>query len=272
MERLQAAIEKARDDRDRVPPRRGARIGGALDAAWARLNPLHLDGEVLQNNRIFTAEAGPLAASFDILRTRVLRTMQQNGWKRLAITSATPECGKSTIALNLAFAMARQPNMRTLQVELDMRRPSQQRLLGLTGGHQPAPSSVADLLSGDKSFADIALNHRNSLALVTNGQSVQNPSDILLSSDVGRVLSDLERTYQFDMVICDMPPSLISDDMIAFTSNVDCALIVAAAEASTAAEIDKCERDLSEMTNVLGVVLNKYRLGAADSAYPDQYY
>ncbi|MEO0771797.1 MAG: CpsD/CapB family tyrosine-protein kinase [Pseudomonadota bacterium] len=268
MERLQAAIEKARTDRNRVEHRRGARADGALDRAWSDLTPLHVENDVLQANRIFTADAAPAATSFDILRTRVLRTMQQNGWRRLAITSATPECGKSTIALNLAFAMARQPGTRTLQIELDMRRPSQQRLLGLN----TTPSSVADLLSGDRDFSDIALNHRNSLALVINGETVQNPSDILLSSGVGDVLSDLETAYQFDMVICDMPPSLLSDDMIAFTSNVDCALIVAAAEMSTAAEIDKCERDLAETTNVLGVVLNKYRLGAADSAYPDHYY
>ncbi len=270
MERLQAAIEKARSDRDRASPMRATQTVGALDEMWSQLQPLQVDSGVLQRSRIFTADAGPTTASFDILRTRVLRAMQQNGWKRLAITSATPDCGKSTIALNLAFAMARQSGTRTLQMELDMRRPSQQRLLGLTTGL--APSSVADLLAGDRGFADIALNHRNALAMVTNGQSVQNPSDMLLSNHVGRILSDLERAYQFDIVICDMPPSLISDDMIAFTSNVDCALIVAAAEASTAAEIDRCERDLSEMTNVLGVVLNKYRLGAADSAYPDHYY
>ena len=52
---------------------------------------------------------------------------------------------------------------------------------------------------------------------------------------------------------------LSSDDVMAFVPNVDCAILVVAAESTTLREADICERDLAEKTNVLGVVLNKCR-------------
>ena len=56
-----------------------------------------------------------------------------------------------------------------------------------------------------------------------------------------------------------MPPMLMSDDAMAFLPHVDCVLLVAAAEKSRLDEVDKCEQELAEQTNVLGVVLNKCR-------------
>jgi hypothetical protein len=47
--------------------------------------------------------------------------------------------------------------------------------------------------------------------------------------------------------------------VLAFHQHYDCALLVAAAEVSTLDEIDKCERELAEHTNVMGVILNKCR-------------
>ena len=47
--------------------------------------------------------------------------------------------------------------------------------------------------------------------------------------------------------------------MLAFAGKVDCVLLVAAAESTSIAEIDRCERELAAQTNVLGVVLNKCR-------------
>jgi BioD-like phosphotransacetylase family protein len=55
---------------------------------------------------------------------------------------------------------------------------------------------------------------------------------------------------------------LASDDNVGFLGNVDCALLIAAAESTTLSNIDLCEKELAQLTNVLGVVLNKCR-------YPD---
>jgi len=60
---------------------------------------------------------------------------------------------------------------------------------------------------------------------------------------------------------------LVTDDMMAFAGEVDCVLLVAAAEASTIKEVDTCERELAAQTNVLGVVLNKCRYTDRGAGY-----
>lgn len=70
-----------------------------------------------------------------------------------------------------------------------------------------------------------------------------------------------------DVVIFDLPPMLANDDVAAFLPNVDCAILVVAAEQTTRAEVDLCERELSQKTNLLGVVLNKCRYAPEKYGY-----
>lgn len=270
MERLEAAIKKARG---RAPASAtGAAPAGLpplqskVKEAWDGLTDLSLDPDVLMKNRIMTLNPSPEATAFDVLRTRTLRTMQEQGWKRLAITSPTPGCGKSTIALNMALSMARQPKLRTVTLEMDMRRSSQQRLLGLRDRKQPntMQSAVARLLSGNAPFEEVARRVGPNLAMVTNEGDLRNASDILLDAELGAILDRIERDYQPDIMLFDMPPVLLTDDTLAFMNYVDAVMLIAASETTTIAEIDRCERELAVHTNVMGVVLNKCRLSSRE--------
>lgn len=263
MERLQAAITKAREKQKGMAPQSSGRQNSGpatpskASALWQALPEVTFNPRTLTQNRIVSMEASAEATPFDMLRTRTMRIMQEQGWKRLAVTSPTPACGKSTVALNLAFSMARQPNTSAIQIEADMRQPSQNRLLGLSPQDRRTGSSVGDLLSGKTQFSEAAIRRGDDLAFVTNEAPVRNASDILLGEEVGDVLAQIEADYQPHAMIFDMPPVLVNDDTMAFMQHVDCVLIIAAAERSTIAEIDRCERDLASQTNVLGVVLNK---------------
>jgi len=291
MERLEAAIKKARSQqgaagtqpgtqsgtqsgtlaRPAAPGRSGATAAN-VEAAWDALQRVRLDRETLTDNRIVAIDPSPAATPFDVLRTRTLRHLQENGWRRLAITSATPECGKSTLALNMGLSLARQPKLRTVSLELDMRRPSQQRLLGLDEG-RPAGQGMSEsarLLTGAASFEDVAMRVSDNYALVTNSCAQKDASDVLLDDHIGPVLKDIETRYRPDVMIFDFPPVLLTDDSLAFMRHIDCALIVAAAESSSVAEIDRCERELAAQTNIMGVVLNKCRL-ATDQYDPYSY-
>lgn len=263
MERLQAAITKARQKQTASPRAAAERprdmqpvTQTAPSALWQALPEVHPDPRLLVRNRIVAMEASPEATPFDMLRTRTLRLMQEQGWHRLAITSPSPGCGKSTIALNLAFSMARQPGTRAISIEADMRQPSHDRLLGLSPQERRS-TALADVVSGDAAFGDAAVRRGPGLAFLTNDAPVRNASDILLGDAVGDALARTEADYQPHAMIFDMPPVLVNDDTMAFMQHVDCVLIVAAAERSTVEEIDRCERELASQTNVLGVVLNK---------------
>jgi len=262
MERLQAAIEKAR----RQQPKVQTDEQPSKSTLWTSLPALTLNAPALKRNRIFTTQASATeGVPFDILRTRTLRAMQENGWRRLAITSPTAACGKSTLTLNLGLSMSRQRDTRTIQFEMDMRRPTQSKLMGLPlSAEEKIVSDVEALFTGRAPFEDTAKLAQPGLAVVYSAKSVGNASDILLDKNVPDILDDIEARYRPDIMLFDMPPALLNDDTSAFVKHVDCVLIVAAAEQSTVNEIDRCEREIAAQTNVLGVVLNKIRLNTSE--------
>ena len=70
-----------------------------------------------------------------------------------------------------------------------------------------------------------------------------------------------------DIVLFDLPPMTIDDDALAFLPKVDATLLVVAAGVTTAAQVDECERQISQTQKLLGVVLNKCE-GRMEEYYP----
>lgn len=268
MERIQSALAKARAARDRklqvTNPATGKKV--TESGPWPTLEKVTLNPGHLERNRIVALHPGHSAASFDVMRTNLLRTLRTNGWTRVAVTSPTPACGKSTVAANLAFSLARLADTRVLLVELDLRHPSLSRMLGVEGGQNFA----ASLAEGKLDFAQIRRAGDN-LAVALNSRPVENPAELLSAARTADIIDEIEAQLRPDVVIFDLSPVLVSDDAIAFLDQVDCALVVAAADESTVAEIEKCGKDLAKRTQVLGVVLNKCRYREQDDtlAYPE---
>lgn len=285
MEKLQAAIEIARrkrgqaDKGDAGPatpapadpaPARQAAAGGAAqtrapaparkqpgspqDQLWRQLPEAPLDRATLIHERILSQSASLESTPFDVLRTKVLYQMRQNGWRRLAITSPLPQSGKSTTAVNLALALGRQPELHSMLFDFDLRAPTVAVKLGL-----PQPPTIAPLLRGERDFADHACRVGDNLALALSGVPDTDPTRLLMADATRETLARVQQDYQPDIMIFDLPSILIGDDARAFLQHVDCALILARADQTRYGDFDSCEREVGEYTNVLGVVLNGYR-------------
>lgn len=258
MERIQTALQKVREQRGSDQSAEQAfssclRLGSEL--LWETLPRLTTDPKLLARNRIVTPYRSDTAyVTFDMLRTAVLQQMRQNSWKSVAITSPTPGCGKSVVSLNLAFSLANHKECRTALIDLDLRRPQIAKLLGIK-----TPPSAESFLKGHADVEDMFMRYGDNLAIAGNGRPVRFAAELLQSSDATKALKSVRQKLDPDVVIIDMPPMLSSDDVLAFLPNVDCAVLVIAAEMTTAREADICERGLAEKTNVLGVVLNKCR-------------
>lgn len=268
MEKIQSALAKARAERLGRKPLAEQEAQRPLvrrtesEEAWNALLPLELSAPQMERNRIVALREGREAIGVDMMRTRVLQQMQANNWRRLAITSPTASCGKSTIALNLAFSLSRQADLRTILLELDLRKPSIAKTLGIKERH-----NFAKVMDGSEKFADHAMRYEKNLAIATNQNPARRPAELLQGSKATRAIAQIEETYAPDIMIMDMPPMLVSDDTIAFMDKVDCVLLIAAAETTTIKEIDYCERELSEHTNMMGVILNKCRYMGPDYGY-----
>lgn len=257
MEKLQSAIENARKRRqpdDGAPAARqprAAAVPSDLAERWANLAPATTDPAILRKNRIVALQSCQEAMPFDVLRTKVQLLSKEHGWTRIAITSPMPASGKTTTACNLIAGLSRVPEKKSILFDFDMRRPNVHKLLGLSPAH-----SLKPMLTGEVSFQDQALRLRHNAAISCALSAENDPTPFLMSQQISKKLDEIEDEYQPDLMLFDLPPFLTGDESRAFLKNVDCALLVAAAGRSRTNDIDKCEREIADYTNVAGIVLN----------------
>ena len=273
MEKIQSAIAKARAERQAKGhvstkaqfTHRPYSEGEQNSPAWEQLQLVEPALRRLRSQRIVTLDRGSEAAYFDKLRTRMLQQMQANNWRRVAITSPGAGSGKTTIALNLAFSISRQMRSRVILSEMDLRKPSMQKILRLK-----AKCDFADVICGNAAFADCAIRVRPNLALGMLQKPVSHSAELLQDAGLSPILDAVEAEYDPTIMMFDLPPLSVCDDVMAFADKVDCVMIVAAAEQTKMPELDACERELANVTNVLGIVLNKCRYETQDKSY--EYY
>ena len=274
MEKLQAALARAREKReggDPLRPRttsqtrtssRAAATEAARDALWAEIEHFEPSAKRLKQSRIYSGAATAEAQTFDILRTKLLLEMRRNNWTRVAITSAAAGSGKTTTACNLISGIGRQSETRAMLFDFDLRRPSVASFFGMS-----RERSVADVISGAVPFPEQAVRLSPNTTVSVATQSVRDPATILLQSQVSDVLDDIQAAYAPDMMIFDLPPVLVADETRGFLKSVDCAVIIAGAETTSIDQVDEAEREVSEYTAVAGVVLNKCRFVGDDYSY-----
>lgn len=287
MERIKLAIEKARADQAQsaissiptlhevneapikvVHPSAPARheTGEAPERTVTRytktpvvpLNEAHLE----QRRVIAHQKANSATWAFDVLRTRVLQKMDENGWRTLAITSPTVGSGKTVVSVNLALSIANQTNRTALLVDFDLRRPSVAATLGLN-----QQCSLNDVLAGKADIASALVNPgiERFVVLPTN-HPMDRASETLSSSKVQSIINDLRARYSDRVVLFDLPPVLAADDVMAVLPRIDCVLLVVGNGVSTQSEIEEASNRLSK-GNLLGVVLNKDEAPAQQAYY-----
>ena len=260
-----SAIKRARAERT-TPRSAGTETAPTATAPrsdhWAALTAFEPDPRHLERHLVRTLRASPDAKPFDIMRTRLLHQMRSNGWRRVAFASPDSGCGKTMLSLNLALSMARQRDLSAMAVELDMRRPAMARMLGLRTGHQ-----FAEVLAGRAAAADHLARIGPNLAVATNLRAEPAAAELLASTGAGQALDRVEADFAPDVMLFDLPPLLMTDDAMAFMDQIDCVLLVAAAERTTMAEITSCAEDLAARCNFLGVILNKCRFPAREQKY-----
>ncbi len=268
MDRIQSAIAKARATREGTADSPPARSKANLSPpqhdgeAWSTLPEIRLSPDILDDNRIIAHRSGSASSGFDVMRTNLLRQLRDHSWTRVAITSPGASCGKTTVALNLAFSLARLTDIKVMVLELDLRHPTILRALGIDRFQ-----NFAGVLAGIETPQSQITRWGANLAFGLNSFQVPSPAELLSSDRAADVVDAIEAKYRPDVILLDMPPMLVSDDTLAFLDQVDCALMVAAAEETPVNQIDQCGKDLAAQTQVLGVVLNKCRLMDRQDGY-----
>ncbi|TKK78887.1 polysaccharide biosynthesis tyrosine autokinase [Herbidospora galbida] len=192
---------------------------------------------------------GVRAEAFRALRTN-LRFVGVDGRPRsLLVTSCDTGEGKSTLAINLALAVAR-TGLRVALVDADLRRPSLAAHLGL----DPRSMGLTDVLAGSARLPE-ALQRRHDLDVLPSGRIPANPSELAGSPGMRRVLSDL--TADHDLVVVDAPPLLPVTDAAVLATACDGVLLVARAGRARRESLAQAVAQLARVNaQLVGGVLN----------------
>ena len=145
----------------------------------------------------------PRAGAAEAVRT--LRTALHFGFaggddvKTIVVTSPSPGDGKSTIASNLAIAMA-QADQRVLLIDADLRKPTQHMIYEV-----PADQGLGSVLTDRRPVAEAIIpNVFKNLDLLPCGPLPNNPVELLNNGFFADMLEKLRDRY--DRIIIDAPP------------------------------------------------------------------
>jgi len=207
------------------------------------------------------------AESVRNLRSGVLNRPEEFLSKRfLALTSAVPNEGKSTVAVNLSIALAA-TNARTLLIDGDLRRGRLHQSLGL-----PQATGLSDLITGQRTLSDVLLTTRmQNLSLLPCGPRIQNGAELLLRY----ALDDLFRELysHFDYIILDTPPVLAATDAITLAAKADWTMFVVRLGYSQPRDtVNAIEELTAHQIRVPGIVANCVPRGQTSQSYHHYYH
>jgi succinoglycan biosynthesis transport protein ExoP len=190
--------------------------------------------------------------------------------KTILITSSVPKEGKSTVAINLAFAIG-QLN-KVLLIDTDLRRPTLANQFSLPG-FQPG---LANLVAGTHSLEEcLVTDELSNIDLICAGTIPPNPQELLASDKFKALISSLKERY--DHIILDTAPTQAVSDAMVVSNVCDSVVYVVKADSTNFNIINNgLSRFLQNGHRVDGVVLNQVDLKKANksggySGYYDQY-
>jgi capsular exopolysaccharide synthesis family protein len=204
---------------------------------------------------------GPRAEAFRSLRTNLQFIDVANPPKSIVVTSSLPGEGKSTTTANLALSLA-ETGLSVVVIEGDLRRPRLLDYLGFEGS-----VGLTDVLVGRVEVDDVLQPFgRTGLRLLGAGPIPPNPSELLGSANMERLVEDL--CNRFDYVLIDAPPLLPVTDAAVLSTIVDGAIVVVGAGVAQREHVRRAIESLDAVNgSILGIILNRVRAKDGGAGY-----
>lgn len=255
MDRITKALARAKEQRQFSPKPPAANVEHLEDSLFAGAMQVDVPQDFMRKMKIIVgSESTADADAYKLLRTRVIRVMEEKGWVTLGITSPTPRVGKSLTAINLGIAIARNPQYSVLLVDADLRNPSIHRLFGIN-----VERGLVEYLASEASVEDFLLVPSiDRLVILPTAHSTRHSSELLTSPRMQGLLDGYRKQAKSLIVIVDLPPLLLGDDAIAVSSRLDAVLMVVEDGVTKTSELTQA-LGLIQHVHILGTVLNKCR-------------
>lgn len=173
--------------------------------------------------------------------------------RSIVVTGPSRREGRTTVAVNLALAAARLGACRTLLVDADIERPGLSRLYG-----RHRSRGLCDILAGQDDWRNVLHPVDGSLALLSAGTG---GTTAVVAAQPGRLAGVMDEwKKEFDWIVVDTPPILLSASALAFGRQATGAMVVARSEHTRGEVLEQGVARLRDQgIQVLGVVLNRRR-------------
>ncbi len=203
--------------------------------------------------RVLTgAEPDHVTTAYNMLRTRLLQTLNDAHYRSLAFLSPTANAGKTLTAVNLSISLSREVNHTVLLVDADLKHPTIHRYFDFT-----PEAGLDDYLTNDEEIENILVNPSiPGLVLLPIRRSLPNSSEFLSSPRMTVLSDELKNRYHSRIIIYDFPPLLACDDALAFLPNIDACVLVLEEGKSTESELKESVK-LLRHHNLIGTIVNK---------------
>lgn len=219
-----------------------------------------------RGQKVHLSSDSSAAEAYRTIRTAVFFGAPKDQAKTVLITSPAPLDGKTSMASNLAIAMA-QAGQKTLIIDADFRRPMQHEIFRIN--HRD--KGLSTVLAGAGTLAE-SIQHTGikDLEVLPSGPAVANPSEMLSSGTFARTLEHLCERY--DRIVIDSPPVMPVTDSQILAAICDITLLVLRAERSTRKAGQQARDALSSVgAHILGAVVNDVRRESARYGYHGAY-
>ena len=189
--------------------------------------------------------------------SRVRSRMDKKGDKVLLVTSVAENEGKTTVASNLALAIA-QEGKRVLLIDCDFRRPALYKVFDVPRQEvQDLPHLI--YTEEDKGSIITKLKTEN-LYFIMNQRSTTNIEDIVKSGKFSSIIEFVRD--KFDYIILDTPPLGMVPDAEEFANFADATLIVVRQDLALAPYINDAIDTMNKTTaHLIGFIYNDARGG-----------
>ncbi|MBQ1477992.1 MAG: polysaccharide biosynthesis tyrosine autokinase [Erysipelotrichaceae bacterium] len=207
--------------------------------------------------------------SIRLIRTRVMRKLEESGHKVLMVTSSVPGEGKSTVAANLAISLSGK-NKRVVLVDCDLRHSSLREVFQF---HEDQPG-IIEVLAGREELKDVLVSYKrygiNLSVIFGSSKNLTNHSGVLGTDKMGKIIEELKKDY--DIVLLDTPPSATLVDALLVAKYADEALYVIMADYARRSVVVGGMQELKNTgIEIGGFILNGSK-GSIGGYYGHSYY
>ena len=190
--------------------------------------------------------------SFKLIRTKLNHMLFRKGQKALVVTSTLENEGKTTTAINIALALAKN-GKEVLLIDGDLRKPAVAKALSINAADD---MGILGVVNGSKSLADsIKYSEKYNLYLLLSGKGVPDPSEMLSTAQMEEIIASAKR--EFDYVVIDTAPCGVVADASILAGFSDAIVMVIRQDCASMRRIKRAMENLDNSgTEVIGCIYN----------------